>query len=242
MPVAPAVSCPTCRDIGYLREDVSPGHPQFGVLTPCPECTVPRLARQFQDAVMPAGGLLPRERSVTLDDLAQRGEGSRRLTVEIHRMIERPFGMLTVWGGPGNGKTMALQVLVNAWLASERAAVYLRLADLLEYLRAGYDADAPIKLSARYQSLAAVDLLAIDEFDKARITDWGREWLFTLMDDRYRLGREGAATRRHTVLAMNDDPATLPTYLISRLRFDLDGPDGFRIVHNVDPDARPSGL
>jgi DNA replication protein DnaC len=237
-----AINCWECRDLGYLRNDVPFGHALFGQLTPCPHCKAPELTRRLQDAVLPAGGLLPRERGITLENLTLRGEGSRQLMEETRRMLERPFGMLTVWGGPGNGKTLALQVLVNAWLTREQSAVYLRLADLLEFLRAGYDPDSSLKLSARYQSLATVGLLAIDEFDKARITDWGREWLFTLMDDRYRFGRERGADRRHTVLAMNDDPETLPVYLLSRLRFDLDGPDGFRIVHNVDWDARPIGI
>src|SRR5690349_14811534 len=36
-----AVSCPICKDAGYLRMDVPLGHPNFGRIFPC-QCTVER--------------------------------------------------------------------------------------------------------------------------------------------------------------------------------------------------------
>lgn len=188
-------------------------------------------------------GLLPGEMGLTLDDILERGEGSRQMITEARRMVERPYGCLTIWGGPGNGKTLTLQVLVNTYMARGQPAIYARLADLLEYLRAGYNADEPLKTSARYQKVVSCKLLAIDEFDKARLTSWAEENIFTLMDDRYRYGKERGGMQRHTVIALNQNPAfALHSYLLSRLRYDLMGPDGFRIIHNADDDARDEGL
>lgn len=39
-------TCPTCRDHGYLRRDVAPGHPDFGRAIACPDCGArPLMAR-----------------------------------------------------------------------------------------------------------------------------------------------------------------------------------------------------
>lgn len=199
------------------------------------------LTAHRQARINAACGLLPGEMALTLESLVERGEGSRRLLAEAHRMLARPFGMLTLWGGAGNGKTLTLMALVNAFRERGQLAIYVRLPDLLEYLRQGYEGER-FEAQQRYRQIAEAYLLALDEVDKTRWTEWAREVVFTLMDDRYRLARERGPQQRHTLLALNQNPETLPAYLISRLRYDLHGPDGFRIVHNMDPDARESGL
>lgn len=243
---APAPDCDTCKGKGWLREDLQPGQPRFGQLTPCPDCSGgeagARAVSRLQADVLLTNGLFDYERQLTIMDLVLRGPGSQRLAAAVNRMLIRPFGLLTVWGGSGNGKTLALQILVNAWRERKQISVYLRLSDLLEYLRGGFEKDSDITLSDRYRRLVAIDLLAIDEFDKAYITDWGAGWLDLFMDDRYRQARAAGAERTHTILAMNDDPEALPAHLLSRLRYDMDSPEGFQIIHNDDPDARPSGL
>lgn len=203
---------------------------------------MPRRALEVQARLDEISGLLPDEMALTLDSVVQRGEGSRAILAEARRMLAAPYGMLTLHGGPGNGKTLVLQALVNEFRQQGKAAIYVRLADLLDHLRDGFDPDVKIDTSRRYQELSQVTLLALDEFDKPRLTDYAREVIFTLVDDRYRYGKQSGRVRRHTVIAMNCQPDTLPAYLISRLRYDLHGPDGFRIIENVDTDARESGL
>lgn len=247
MPVEPnlpaADVCPTCKGAEYLRMNVPIGHPRFGKMEPCPDCRGRRVAEELQRTLTATSGLLPGEQGLTLEDIFDRGEGSHLMLTQARRMIERPYGLLTIWGGPGNGKTLTLQVLVNHFMAIGKPAIYARLADLLEYLRTGYDDSEPLKTSARYQKVVTCKLLALDELDKARMTEWAREVVFTLIDDRYRYGRERGELQRHTVIAMNDNPEmALDSYLVSRLRYDLLGPDGFRIVRNADPDAREEGL
>lgn len=176
-------------------------------------------------------------------DILDRGADSRRMVAEAQRMIDRPYGMLTLWGGSGNGKTLVLQVLVNAFIARGQMAIYTTLTDMLNYVREGYDPEEELKANIRYKKLLWCKLLCVDEVDKAKITEKAYEILTALIDDRYRYARETGELQRHTALAMNEDPEfKLPTHIYSRLRHDLDGPEGFRIIENRDPDARPAGL
>ncbi len=73
-------------------------------------------------------------------------------------------------------------------------------------------------------------VLAIDEFDKLKVTEWYEEFETMLMSRRYRDAVDGLSG---TVLAMNSDPAKLPEHIYSRLS------DGRNLIlHNTDPDLR----
>ena len=104
--------------------------------------------------------------------------------------------------------------------------------DLLEYIRAGNSKTATLPARDRYQHLKALPVLAIDECDGPRLTEYAEEFRRAFFDDRYRLA---ITSRAHTILALNTDPATLPGDLYDRLR------DGrFAIHHNTDPSMRPA--
>jgi DNA replication protein DnaC len=184
-------------------------------------------------------GLLPSELERTLDSLIERGAGSAAVKTAALDLMHGQFGMLTWWGGAGNGKTVALQAMVNETLRRGEAARYRTLSDLIEELRDGY-AGGKFEKTARFREFVACRLLAIDEIDKVAWTEWAKEVFFALLDERYRYGMENGTTRRYTALAMNLSPETLPEYVYSRLSWRKDYPDeaGFRIVKNMDPDGR----
>lgn len=210
---------------------------------PCHCNTVARLeAEARQQERLAAGGLLQSELSRTLDDILHRGEGSARMLESVKAMIgDAPFGMLTVWGGPGNGKTLALQVLTNEFIRCGHKSMYRTLAQVLNELRAGY-ADGRFEKDARYQEFVSCRFLAIDEFDKPRMTEFAQEVVFDLIDDRYRWGMQTGGMQRFTAIAMNNPPDTQPAYVLSRLRWGIQAEGGFRIVHNTDDDCRRAGL
>jgi DNA replication protein DnaC len=175
-------------------------------------------------------GLLPEEMSVCLNDIALVGD-TAKMTELAHKFVAEPWGFFTLWGGYGNGKTLILQAVVNEFRKRHGdIGIYVRMHDLLEYVRAGYASDAKDDARARYEQLKSLPVLAIDEFDAARMTDFAYEFRTAFLDDRYRL----AITRRaHTLFAMNSDPATLPGDIYDRLR------DGrFEIFHNTDKSMR----
>lgn len=224
--------CPACDGSGWVeRRDEYQGLPHV-TMVPCPDpagvhraAEVARLAR--------ISGLLPEELALRLDDVVGRGGDTSKMVALARRFVEEPWGFLTLWGGYGNGKTLILQAVVNEF--RERHGIvgtYVRMHDLIEYVRAGYAADARDDARARYERLKALPVLAIDEFEAARMTDFAYEFRTAFLDDRYRLA---VARRAHTLFAMNCNPTQLPGDLYDRLR------DGrFVIFHNADPSMRPA--
>lgn len=235
--------CPTCSGVGHFQQDLPIADPNFGRLAPCPDCNVPKQIAQIQSRLEQASGLLDYERGLTLRDFYVRGDSSLQVLEALRQMLAEPYGMLTLWGRPGNGKTLALHILTNEFLARGQTAMYMRLADLFDYLREGYDDAAKENAERRYQQVMQCKFLALDEVDKPRLTPWAEEMLFKLMDDRYRWGRATGTEQRHTALALNKEPLTaLPNYVYSRLSWGQSDPHGFRVIHNTDADGREAGL
>lgn len=218
-------SCNACDGTGWVADDLPVGHPHFGRLLPCPACREPELRRERARRLQDATGLTAHEREADLERIITRGRpGAQAMVLSARALLAGNVSLLTVWGPPGNGKTTLAAAIVNAAVADGRGAVYVTLAALLERLRAQYDDGGQRDLLREYQ---AVPVLALDEVDKPRLTDWGREQLFALLDARY---RQALATV--VVLNANPDDA-LPPWIVSRLR------EG-DIVRNDDPDMRPA--
>ena len=224
---------------------VTPDHPN-GAMVQCPACASLRL----QLRLAAASGLLPSELTTTLDDVAPNGPDTALMVRMARQFLNEPWGIWSIWGSYGNAKTMVLQALVNHFRGLGHLAVYMRFTDLLDYVRAGYKPDAPDDARERYARIVAAKLLAIDEVDKPRLTEFAVEFQTTFLDDRWRYGVErDPAIRRHTLLALNHDPAGLPGHLYDRLRdnrfgcyLDVDGADVWYpgITRNMDESMRPA--
>lgn len=224
-------ACLRCNDHGWLRKDVPVGHPDFGEVFCCP-CKTPDATRRLQQI----SGLSEAELLRHLDDIETEGRPGTALMVGACRaFVARPTGILSIWGGVGNGKTMTLQAVVNELVAKGTAAVYITAFDLLGHLTEAFDGPRAEHVESAYKRLlrfARVPVLAIDEFDKRTDTKWVNTQMGDLIEKRYRLGE---ADKGGTVIAMNSDPALQPAWIASRL---LDGRN--RVVHNEDSDIRPA--
>jgi hypothetical protein len=247
-PVPVHDKCPACDGSGWVeRHDGYLGLDHV-TMVPCPDTAGVHRAAEIE-RLSRISGLLPEELALRLDDVSERGNtsGIETLSVEelvqrqdtaamlelARRFVEEPRGFLILHGRYGNAKTLIVQAVVNEF--RERHGVvgtYVRMHDLLEHVRAGYAPNAEDDARARYERLKSLPILAIDEFDAARMTDFAYEFRTAFLDDRYRL----AVTRRaHTLFAMNCDPAELPGDLYDRLR------DGrFVVFHNADVSMRPA--
>lgn len=211
--------CPECDGSGVVVDPLGFGRP-------CPECEPRRLAERMQAV----SGLNAEERAVRLDDIQFTGGGTDEMIIAARTFLVQPSGILTLWGGPGNAKTMVLQSIVGECLARSVSAVYTTLYDLAGYVREAFRDDSESSWR-RVQRFQAVCVLCIDEFDKIKQTEWVlRELETAIVDKRY---RDGLAGLVGTVIAMNESPDALPVWIASRLR---DGRN--RIVHNADPDVR----
>ncbi len=148
--------------------------------------------------------------------------------------VEDPVGILTLWGGVGNGKTMCLQAVVNELIERGVMSIYITAFDLFSHIRDAFNARREVVSESAYNRLGRferVRVLALDEMDKVRPTDWMQEQLTHLIDKRHRHGLDG---KNGTLIAMNTDPALQSDWIASRL---MDGRN--RVVHNTDADLRP---
>jgi DNA replication protein DnaC len=221
--------CSICGDAGFYRLDVPFGDPRFGRVIRC-ECKAVEDSQRLQRL----SGLTDQERRVRLCDIETEGlPGTASMVRACRDFVVNPVPFLTLWGGPGNAKSTALQSLVNEFVGRSVEAVYITAFDLLSHIKAAFTKNPsdPAPNDDAYSRLlrfASVRVLAIDEFEKVRLTEWALEQITDLIDRRYRLGRDGQA---FTVLAMNDDPRNLSPWIASRLK-------EFVIVHNTDSDMR----
>ncbi|MCP4540407.1 MAG: AAA family ATPase [Chloroflexi bacterium] len=249
-PVRPQIKeeCSLCRGLGRVRTNVPIGQPGFGTLVPC-SCQAEAIRQREFARLSQVSGMLPEELSLRLDDVQVDPQDqvvaktlpmetliARQDTVAMlelaHRFVEQPWGFLTLHGTYGNAKTLILQAVVNEFREQRGiTGVYVKMRDLLNYVRAGYAPDAQENALARYERLKAVPVLAIDEIDAAKMTDFAYEFRAAFLDDRYRLA---VACRAHTLFAMNGEPSELPGDLYDRMR------DGrFVVFHNADASMRP---
>ena len=216
-----AFQCDTCRDA--LLVETLPGS---GVFRPCPDCSGPRQAARLQSIC----GMNEAEMRYSLDDLATTGGDTDRMVIAARVFIANPVGILTLHGGSGNAKTVVLMAVVNECLRRGVSALYTTFFDLVGYVREAYrnDSESAWQRVRRFQSIR---VLCIDEFDKVKATESVEELETAIVDRRY---RDGLAGMVGTMLAMNDDPSSLPIWIFSRMH---DGRN--KIVGNADDDMRP---
>lgn len=237
----PEGDCPHCRGLQWVRVDAQPGESGFGDLVPC-ECASGEFDARRLRRLLEFSGMTRAELDLRLDDLVARGECTPRLVARARRFVERPWGFFAVWGGYGNGKTLVLQAVLNELREGRGwAGAYAKMAALVDYLRAGFADGASSDERARFEELRDAQVLAIDEMDGARMTEYAFEVRSRLIDERYRLALAGEA---HTLFAMNRDPADgwLAGDIFDRLRDGRFRPDaGSEVIFcNADASMRPA--
>ncbi len=215
--------CPDCGGVRWLRYDVEVGHPSFGKVMPCPACN--------KDAVAISTGLNQVEREIRFSDIDTDGRpgAAKMITAARQFMADGCAGFLTVHGGYGNAKSTLLKAIVNECVIAGLPARYITMTEVMAYAREAFESLARNDTDyGRITELARVQVLVIDELDKARTSEYAREVQAHLFDVRYR--------NRHsvgTVVAWNGGfrAIDLPSVL-SRL-------SEFVVVENTDPDMRP---
>ncbi len=158
---------------------------------------------------------------------------------QCQEMLEGQASMLTIWGTNGNAKSVALIAMVNEFLDRGIPALYVPAYDLLNWLQDAFSSNGEVKsesMFARLERVKSIRVLAVDEFQAVKITDWRLEQLRNIVDRRWRDGLDGTS---FTLFAMNEDPASLESRIWSRLRDGRNALSGQPIVENNDSDMRP---
>lgn len=140
---------------------------------------------------------------------------------------QNDLGGLLLSGRPGVGKT---HLAVAIALESARAGLsvrYVAVPDLLQRLRASFDRGSEARTESILDELHRVHVLILDEVAATRGTDWERETLSALVDDRYRDGGK-------LVIATNATPDELPKWIGERA---ADRLAEFALVLVIDGDS-----
>lgn len=176
-------------------------------------------------------GLSPAEQEIRITDLLPTGGDTDKAIRAALNFINRPVGMFTIYGEYGNGKTTLLMAMVNECRLVGVSAIYATAYDLAQYVQAGMAKDASTDAHERLEELKRVDLLAVDEWDKAYETPWYQALETNLFDQRYRDSING---QTGTLFAMNKAPEDfLPAPTIDRIRHRF-----FTVIQNNDPSRR----
>lgn len=240
----PRPVCPDCGGQGFVGYDVQPGHRLFGKVQPCPNEQYHGAERVKRLAGL--SGLYPGDLKRRLSDIAPM-PGNEKALRAANEFLDNPYGWLYLWGGPGNAKSEILIAIVNELNLSGRGpAVYIKFSTLVNKMREAFTEQAHrqkflatgkglddlenLGYIDRFELIKSIKVLAIDELDKVRMTDFAQEFRFDFFDERHRQAIHGETM---TVFASQSKPDEMPSPLKSRFN------DGrFKVVENKAGDAR----
>lgn len=236
-------TCPDCGGTGFFRLDAPVGSRDFGRIVPCRH---PSHSRDKLSRLAGLSNLMPAELEKRLRDI-RRNKDNGPMLAAAKEMIRTPRGSwLYLYGKAGNAKSDVLLAVCNEINASDKGpALFVEFARLLNWISEAYaekaargkamrmDGEMPDSMGyiARLDKITSFPVIAIDEFDKARLTDFREEFLFEFLNTRW---RQAVAGETSTLFASQTAPIDWHDPIRSRIE------DGrFKIVHNLAPDARP---
>lgn len=183
-------SCERCKGFGVLRRNVSADHPEFGRPVECP-CGVVAARRRLR--IWEASQIPPAFTGYTLDSYAER-TGDLGL-VETLREWQRGLQWLVLVGDVGIGKSGLAASLLLDWMRAGQSGLYLVTPTFLSRLRATYrEHGDDVDELAVMASVISAPLLVLDDVGTARLSEWGAEKLFTLVNERAMHGRRTIVT------------------------------------------------
>lgn len=193
-----ASGCPACGGAGFVVPDLPYTEPGFGKTIRCVVCA----------NFLATSRLTPDEQQLTIDAMSSRPEDTQGYIVAMRflakQMLSDPFGFLSIAGVKGAGKSLLSVALVATFARGGREAVYYTAGEIAAKLTDfnGDNNDIPGDPAQFCERLKRVPVLAIDEIDKIKWSQWLVRTLGDVLDYRHR----NAATHV-TILTMNHGPA-----------------------------------
>lgn len=231
-PTVCAPDCPICGGVGLVRSQITDIYdPRFGKLTNCPNIDAAKIYG-------PGSGLVPSELSWGWDKIIINPVVKPAIEA-TKRVTERGYGWVILWGDSGNAKTLIEKIVVAQAIQAKKEAAYCRMVEVINDLRAAFDADNPSRESQlRLDRWTNIPVLCIDEFDRVNTTEFSNTKRFELMDRRHVEAERGNSV---TIIAMNanpNDPSKFETYLRDRFAtgwyevIELKGPSFRPLIQN----------
>lgn len=112
----------------------------------------------------------------------------------IKAWAKNPTVGLILSGEPGRGKTYAACAVLREF-AKRKTVMFSSLRDMLRNIRATFDSyDSEQSVLSRYFKSG---LLCLDDMGKEKLTDWGAEKAFSVIDERIAEGRPTIITSNY---------------------------------------------
>lgn len=220
MPSKPqsAYSCEPCSDTGWVHIYGEDGR-CLGVR----ECAC--LFERKRDRAI--ARIPPHYRNISLDSLSPREDLHPKQTGLIAEVKANPGASFLLFGRNGSGKSLCGWLLYRAALESGRPAVGLPTAELLaEFRRWEVSGIEPSITAELLRDDRRRYLIFLDEFEKARPSEFAGESLFALLDAAYNYRHQVVITSNLTPAALQDHwQRASETFGVSILRRLLELPD-----------------
>ena len=224
-----AGKCSICNGSGWLTTSVPVDHPDFGQVYPC-ECQESDFNGARRSEALERYSRLGILRESTFAAVNRDGPSgeivSTRAFVAVLdaavRYAEDPVGWFTITGPSGSGKTHLAAAIVNRQIDLGNPALLITAADLLDYLRTGFDNDQEEPSFAdMFEQVRSAPFLALDDFPVNPTTSWGQDRLLQLLAHRH-------SARLPTVITVRGSLDQADDFLRTR----IDTADGFSKLYS----------
>jgi len=218
-----SADCPVCRGTGQVQFPDST-FLRVGELCECVES----VAGLFREANFPQ-----RFAGIALAELdwTRLGPNVERA---IKRYAEQPDYIFTqgigliLTGKAGTGKTHTAVGLAKLMAGYGYPVRFFTVATLLEKLRAGFaDRSAGATVRSLWEQVYHVDLLVLDDLGVENITDWARQTIYQIVNERWLARLPTIATTNSSAEVLQNDygPGTLSRLMGSSLVIQFSGSD-----------------
>ena len=210
-------SCAMCAGAGWLAAPVPVEHPDFGKVIPCPcQGSATDRARRTEALERYSNlGALKLATFANADPSGLSNDPAGRKAFSDARIYaakyaDDPSGWITFAGPSGSGKTYLAAAIANRRIELGNPALFITAADLLDYLRGGFDDDSEMGFIDLFDQVREAELLVLDDLPARPSSPWGQERLFQLLAWRH-------SQQLPTVVTLRGDPGHLDDFLRTRL-------------------------